>query len=201
MPITKGISDYFSKLEEIEVSELQEEFSLKEDGTILENRLGNKILYPQVVPQSVKDALFNSIIIRKVIKLNLTKFYNKNLKKIDIPEEFLDLVPDLQNLTAAFIDTIKPSGITTICIKSGQFGRRDIGTLLRPDNLQKGGFVTIGIKGQQYQIETDSLVVISIPESRADITFSSTSSKLLGKKIISTQIVSGKLGLIIDARV
>lgn len=201
MPATKGIFNYFSKLEEIEVNELQEEFSLREDPTILENRLGNKILYPGVVPQNEKDVLFNGVIIRKLIKLDPVKFYNKNLKKIDIPEKFLNLVPDLKNLAAAFIDTVKLPGITTLCIKSDQFGRRDIGTLLRPDNLEKGSFITIGIKGQQYQVEAGSLVVIPISESRADITFSSTNAKLMGKKIISTQIVSGKLGLIIDARI
>lgn len=201
MPAIKGIFDYFSKLEEIDVSELQKEYSLKEGLTILENRLGNRILYPRVIPQSEKDILFNGVIIRKIIKLDLAKFYNKNLKKIDIPEEFLNLVPDLQNLVAAFIDTIKPNGITAICIKSGQFGRHDIGTLLHPDDLRKGSFITIGIKGKQYQIEAGSMVIIPIPESRVDITFSSTNAKLMGKKIISTQIVSGKLGLIIDARV
>lgn len=201
MPAAKGIFNYFSKLEEIQVSELQEEFSLREDPTILENRLGNKILYPGIIPQNEKDILFNAVIIKKVIELDLAKYYNKNLKKIDIPEEFLNLIPDLQNLVAVFIDAIKPNGITAICIKSDQFGRREIGTILRPDNLQKGSFVTIGIKGQQYQIEVGSLVVIPTFEHRADITFSSTSAKLMGKKIISTQIVSGKLGLIIDARI
>jgi hypothetical protein len=201
MPATKGLLNYLSKLEEIDISDLRQGSSLKEDETILENRLGNIIIYPQVLPQTEKDLLFNYILIRKIICLNLGVLYNNNLKRIDIPEEFLEFVPNLQNLVGAFIDVIKTSGVTTLCLKSNKIGRLDLGTLIRPEELQTGSFITIGVKDQQYQIETGSMVIIPIPESRADITFTSTTAKLMGKKVMVMQIVAGKLGLIVDARI
>lgn len=196
-----SLSDYFSKLEEIAVSDIQQWLSKPEDPTILENKIGNRMLYPQVVPQTAKDLAFDFAIIRKVIELNQTKFYNKNLKRIDIPEEFLQYFPDIQKLVAVFIDAVLPIGITSFWMKSYTLGRKNLGTLIRPENIQTGNLITISVAGRQYQIKAGSLVIIPIPQSKADMTFTSTSATLMGKKILSIQIVTGQLGLIIDTRI
>lgn len=201
MPVFLGLSGYFSKLEEDDSDNLQSWLCLKKDRTILENEIGNKILYPQVVPQTKEDVLFNNVFLRKIIELNIGELYNKNLKRIDIPEVFLELVPDLQSLAGAFIDVIKPEGITVFTFKSNCFGRKNLGSIIRPENLQPGCFITIGIGEKQYQIKIGSLIVIPVPESKTDITFTSITAKLMNKKILSAQIAGGKLGLIIDARI
>lgn len=201
MPTIKGLFDYFIKFEEIDITDLQKWLPSKEDYTILENRFGNRILYPQVVPQTIGDLLFDFAIIRKIIEQNQTKFYNKNLKRIDIPEVFLEHFPDLQSLVGVIIDVIQPLGITTFWIKSNEFGSNSLGTYIKPENLEKGGLITIGIKGQLYQIKVGSLMIIPITESRVDIIFSSSSAKLMGKKNFSVEVVTGRLGLIIDARI
>lgn len=201
MPSVKGLFDYFSKFEEINTDDLQKWLSVQDDQIIFENRLANRLLYPQVVAQTEADLLFDFSLVREIIKQNITKLYQKNLKRIDIPEQFLEYFPNLQKLAALFIDVTEPSGITTFWMKSDQCGRKNLGTVIRPDNLQMGGFITIGLKEQQYQIETGSLVIIPVPESRADITFTSNEAKLMGKKILITQVITGELGLIIDARI
>lgn len=201
MPIVKGLSDYFAKFEEISTADLQKWLSLQDDQIIFENRLANRLLYPQVISQTAADLLFDFTIVREMIKQNVAKLYHKNLKRIDIPEQFLAYFPDLKKLAGAFIDVIESLGITTFWLKSDQYGMKSLGTVIRPENLQMGGFITIGLKGQQYQIKTGSLVIIPVPESRVDITFTSNSAKLMGKKIFVTQIVTGNLGLIIDARI
>lgn len=201
MPAVKGLFDYFLKFEGVEVEDLQKWLKVKEDRTILENRLGNRILYPQTIPQNQKDLLFDFAIIRKIIEQNQTKFYNKNLKRISIPEVFCEHFPNLQNLTGAFIDATMPCGITTFFIESNKFGRKQIGTYIRPEDLQATSLIIIGVKNQQYQIQAGSLVVIPIPESRVDITFTSSTAKLMNKKILSVQVVGGQLGLIVDARI
>lgn len=201
MPTVKGLFDYFLKFEGVEVEDLQKWLKVKEDRTILENRLGNRILYPQTIPSNQKDLLLDFAIIRKIIEQNQTKFYNKNLKRIDIPEVFCEHFPNLQNLAGAFISAIAPCGITTFFIESNQFGRKQIGTYIRPENLQAGCLIIIGVKNQQYQIQAGILIVIPVPESRIDITFTSSVAKLMGKKILSVQVVGGQLGLIVDARI
>ncbi len=201
MPAVKGLFDYSLRFEGIEVEDLQKWLRTPEDRTILENRLGNRILYSQTIPQNQKDLLFDFAIIRKIIEQNQARLYNKNLKRIDIPEAFCEHFPDLQKLAGVFIDAISPGGITTFSIKLNQFGRKQIGTYIRPENLQAGGLLIISVKNQQYQIKTGNLVVIPVPQSRVDITFTSTTAKLTGKKILSIQVVGGPLGLIVDARI
>lgn len=196
-----GLSDYFSKLEEVSVSDIQQWLPHPEDPTILENKIGNRMLYSQVVPQTPQDLAFDFAIIRKAIELNQTKFYNKNLKKIDIPEEFFQHFPDIQKLVVAFIDTILPIGITTLGMQSYTLGHKNLGTLIRPENLEKGSTITITVAGHQYQIKVGSLVTIPVPQSKADMTFTSGSASLMGKKIVSIEIVTGQLGLIVDTRI
>lgn len=195
-----GLLEYLSKLEEVSVSDIQQWLITPEDPTILENRIGNRMLYPQIVPQSKEDLDFDFAIIRKIIELNQVKFYNKNLKRIEIPEEFLNHFPDINKLVSTFIDAILPQGITTFWIKSTVFGRKNLGTLIRPDNLKSDSIITIGIAGHQYQIKAGSIVIIPIPQAKTDMTFTSSSATLMGKKIISIEIVTGQFGLIIDAR-
>lgn len=201
MPILQGLSYYFSKLEEIETADLQNWLPLKEDRTILENKIGNRMLYPRIIPETKEDLLFNCLMLKKVIALNKDIVYSKNLKRIDIPEFLLEFVPEIQNLIGIFIEAIRPEGITTLSLNSDHFERKNLGTLIRPENLQTGSFITIGIKDKHYQIKTGSLVVIPLLGLKTDVTFTSTEAKLLGKKIFSTQVNSGQLGLIIDTRI
>lgn len=201
MPAVKGLFNYLQKFEEIGVNDLQKWLKVKEAGTILENRLGNRILYSQTIPQNPQDLSFDSAVIREIIELNQTKFYNKNLKRIDIPEIFSDRFPNLQNLTGAFIDAISPNGITAFFLISDRLGRKNLGTYIRPENLQEKGIIIIGIKDQQYQIRAGCLAVIPALESKVDITFSSSTAKLTNKKILTAEVVGGQLGIIIDARI
>lgn len=201
MPSIKGLADYFAEFEEINTNDLQQWLSVQGDRVIFENRFANRLLYPQIIPQTAKDLSFDFIVLREIIKQNMTKLYHKNLKRVDIPEQFLAYFPDLQKLVRVFIDAVEPIGITTFWLKSDQYGSKNLGTVIRPDNLQVGGFVTIGLKGQQYQIKTGSLVIIPVPESRVDITFTAQRATLMGKKICMAQVVTGNLGLIVDARV
>lgn len=201
MPKVNPLHEYFSTLEDVAVSDIQAWLGHQEDLTILENRIGNRMLYPQVIPQTINDLAFDFAIVRKVIELNQTKFYNKNLKRIDIPVEFTTHFPDMKKLVVAFIDGILPPGITTFWMKSVSFGPKNLGTLIRPENLKVGDVVNIGIEGRQYQIKSDSFVVIPIPRSRADMTFTSPSASLIGKKILSIEVATGQLGLIVDTRI
>ncbi len=201
MPAVQGLFDYYLKLEGIEVEDIQKWLKVKEDHTISENRLGNRILYSQTIPQNQKDLLFDFAILRRIIEQNQSRFYNKNLKRIDIPEVFFEHFTDLQKLVGVFIDVILPSGITTFLLKLNRLGRKQIGTYIRPEKLQMGGLIIIGIKNQQYQIQVGSLIVIPVTESKVDVTFTSSTVELMSKKILSIQVVGGQLGLIIDTRI
>lgn len=201
MPRLNGLFDYIAKLEDVSVSDVQKWLPAREDEVILQNKIGNRILYPGVVSLTKKDLIFELAIIRKVIEVNQNKLYNKNLKRIDIPDDFLEYFPDLQNLVGAFIDAIHPLGITSFWLKSEILGKKNLGTLIHPEQLQAGGLITIGIHDKQYQIKIGSLVIIPILQSRIDLTFTSDSARLMGKKIISTEVVTGQLGLIIDTRI
>lgn len=200
MPKLTGLHEYFSKLEDVAIADIRMWLGKTEDLTILENRIGNRILYPQIIPQTAKDLQFDFAVVRKVIEVNQTKFYNKNLKRIEIPEEFLYHFPDIKKLVAAFVDALSPPGITTFWMKSIAFKPRNLGTLIRPENLKTGETLTIGVGGKQYPIKAGSLVIIPITTPHADMTYTSANATLLGKKILSIEVVTGQLGLIIDTR-
>src|SRR3990167_9440024 len=112
MPKLTGLFSSFDDLDQISPEAIASWLKPAPELTSLENYLANKILYPQAVPLTKHDMQIDLAILREALRMNGPKpgeqksnallggnpFLNITLRKILIPERFLDFVPDLASL-------------------------------------------------------------------------------------------------------
>jgi len=199
MPKDQNFYDYLPKISTLSLKEISLWLKRGEDGRILENELGNKILYPRAVAISEKDMMFDLAILREVIKANPGNYYNLTFNKINIPGDFLTRIPDIFKIVLAFIDVIEPENITSVFLRS-EIGVRQLGTVIRPIIKSEKGVIILLVSGEKYQIEIGSLATIPMDNRRIDIKFESDTAILLGKHSVSTEIMGGEMGLVVDTR-
>lgn len=200
MPKLRGIFDYFPGLESIPIEKITTWFKNPENPKILENQLGNRVLYPQAVPTTAAGMNFDLAILREALKIHSLEYYSSSLKKIYIPEFFLDRFPNLQDLVWAFIEAFLPIGITAIYLRNESVGAKNLGTLIRPESLEKEGWVNVELNSQKYQVKVGSLMVIPIPISKVDFKFASETANIAGKNKVTAIVCGGALGIIVDTR-
>lgn len=196
----KGLLEFFPQLETLSIDNIMLWLGSHGDATLLENRLGNRILYPQTIPISVSDLVFDFALLREALKLEPQKYYSQNLKRIYIPQLFLDRFPDMSKLIWAFVDTFKPPGLTAIVEKIDDVGTKNLGTYIKPEVINKEGWIYLWIGAKKYQVKVGSLMIIPAPSNRVDIKLESASVLFLGKKELSSEVFGGQFGLMIDAR-
>lgn len=198
MPKLSGVFANLSDIIRIRAEDVKDWSKRREDVRIIDNEIGNRILYPTVVPVSEEDLSLNLAIIREVIELHPEKYFDKLANKILIPENFLSVVPDLSKLALTFIDAFHPYGCTAIFLKN-RLGAKNLGTLLKA-NVLGDGIVGVWIHGEKQFIRTGTIKSLKVEESRVDIKFESEVAELFGRKEIAVEVVGGKVGLIVDAR-
>jgi len=191
MPKLTGLFDHFPKLNTVTADMVTAWLGGKADAKLLENRLGNRILYPSAIPCSAEDINFDLVILREAVKTQPQDFINQNLRLIYIPEEFGQFFPDLRTLAVAFVDALKPRGITSIVLKSATLGLKNLGSVIKPEVISPSGTILIRIHDQKYEVAESGKV---------DINFQSRAAKLLGKDNATLEVAGGKLGLLVDTR-
>lgn len=170
------------------------------DTKILDNKLGNRVLYPSAVPYSAEDLAFDLAVLREVVRLNPQNYFNQNLKVIYIPAGFLQHFPDLHKLVWAFADTLALPEITSILLKSETLGLKNLGTIIKPKIELSTGVISVWIHDKEYEVKVGSLTVIPVESSKVDIKFQSQAVKLLGSNDVTLEVTGGELGLLVDAR-
>lgn len=200
MPKLTGFFDSFPKLDQVTVEGVAVWLGRRTDAKILDNKLGNRILYPLAVPYSAEDSVFDLAILREAVKIHSQDYYNRNLKLIYIPEEFLQHFPDLHKLVWAFADALVLSEVTSILLKSETLGLKNLGTIIKPKIELSTGVILIWIRDKKYEVKVGSLTVIPVESSKVDIKFQSRAAKLQGGDGVTMEVAGGKLGLVIDAR-
>lgn len=220
MPKLSGLFDSFDNLDQIEVNSLIPWLQNVPTTPIqLENYLANKILYPEALSLTALDMKIDLAIIREALRINGPKpnqvegpllgdnpFLNITLRKIIIPERFLNYVPDLLSLAWAFVD-----GLLLDRKKTDSFedlwtvilvGDIDevVGSVLLPQFDGSGDRMDFTLMGMNYQIKAGSLTRVPCMKSRCKIDYKFDSGMILGKKISSIEVNGGRLGLMIDGR-
>lgn len=215
-----GLFDSFDNLDQIDINSLL--IWLKGVPIVsvqLENYLANKILYPATVPITAIDMKIDLAILREVLRLNGPKigsleesllgdnpFLNTTLRKIIIPEKFLSFVPDLINLTWAFVDGLllnrKKKDLYEDLWTVVLVGDSDeiVGSVLLPEFGSKQENLDISIQGENYKIKAGSLTRISCSKPRCELAYTITNGNILGKNAGAIELYGGKLGLMIDGR-
>lgn len=201
MPEINGVFDKFSNLSQISAAALVLWLPKTFDTKIIENYLGNKLLYPSSVPTSQREELIDLAILREAIKLSPDKYFDANSNKIYIPAEISNYFLNMTKVAWAFIDVFVKNPFTTIVNRGNVV--KNAGTVLKLDVNNPKGVVDIWIKnqGKKYQVKVGSLTVIPVNLPKVDIKFASSSATLAGQASLEVEIAGGILGVVIDGRI
>lgn len=214
-----GLFDSFDNLDQIDINSLTSWFKNPPAPNILENYLANKILYPGTLPQTETDMKIDLVILRQLLRMNGPKpgqtgspllgdnpFLNITLRKIIIPDKFLQYMPDLVSLAWAFIDGLLLNrqkhdifdDFWTIVLTADS--DETVGSVILPEFDNQGGILSLSLSGNTYRIKAGSLTRIPCIKPGCEISYQSGNGRILGKKTGVMEVSGGRLGLMIDGR-
>lgn len=220
MPKLTGLFDSFDNLDAISPEMIASWLKPVPPLAQLENYLANRILYPQTLPQTPSDIQIDLAILREALKRNgpdasLSKpnallggnpFLNITLRKLLIPQEFLNFVPDLAVLTFAFIDALLLGrknddwfeDVWTVVL-TGET-EEVAGSLIIPRFEGSRGVLNFNLLGKNYQIRPGSLTIIPCLNDRCRLVYKIQNGKVLGRAENAVEVYGGRLGLMFDGR-
>lgn len=199
MPKVSGVFESFKDLDLVPIEDINkwvDKLSLQPQ--IIENYLGNLILYPQMAPLKPEDLKLDLAILREAFKRN-PGFYSPNQRKLSIPLGFAERFGDLKEVILAFLDGVKMSEITQVVV-SGNGHEEVVGSVITPKFTKDNAEVELTIEEKFYKVKKGSLTVVPCPKSRCHIIFKATEATLISKKDITVESYGGSLGIVIDAR-
>lgn len=214
-----GLFDSFDNLDRVTSEAIAAWLKNPPQFSQLENYLANKILYPQTFPISAAQMQIDLAILREALKINGPKVSNKTnpllgdnpflnitLRKILIPERFLNFIPDLISLTWAFIDALLLNrrksdwfeDIWTIVLTDDS--DEIVGSVVLPQFEGNKGVMEISVLKRKYKILAGGLTVLPCSKNRCEIVYKLQNGHILGKAEDAIEVSGGKLGLFIDGR-
>lgn len=214
-----GLFDSFDNLDQIDIDSLITWFKPSPQSILLENYLANKILYPQTIPMTEADMKIDLALLREVLRVNGPKmtntpnvflgenpFLNLTLRKILIPERFLQFVPNLVNLTWAFVDALLLDrkkedwfeDLWTVVVVDDI--DEIVGSVILPQFIDKRGEMEINVLGRVYKIPSGGLTVVPCDKDRCEVAYKISEGKVLGKSESALELYGGKLGIMVDGR-
>lgn len=201
MPKLSGVFSLFKNLEKIAPQSLNHWLKLNENPHYLYNFIGNRILYPGVIPLSFREVDMDFAILKEAVRLNKQLFYfdsgipnQPGDKKIVIPEEFVNRFPPLERLGASMVEALTPSGIIAIYIKPSTASGKSlelVGSVIAPTLLSTEGAPQILINNNPVKVNLGTMVVFPFEDRHLRVKIDSLDEILVS---------GGKLGLIIDLR-
>lgn len=198
MPAFKGLLSYISNVEKIEAEKIASILLFKGDLKIIENQLGNLLLYPQTIPINKNESDFDSAVLKEILRLEPENFYNPNLKRIYIPEVFIRIFPNLFKLAFIFIDLLKPVNLTSFLLKSENFGVKNLGTYIKPENMAEHCFLDVKFGQKKFHVLAGKIVIIPMSQQKIDLELESNCNLIENKNKFYAEVVGGDIGLIVD---
>lgn len=223
MPKLSGLFESFDNLDQVDIDSLigwLKGVPTNLNPIHLENYLANKILYPAALPLTQVDMKIDLAILREILRMSGPKegsntnsmlgdnpFLNATLRKIIIPEKFLQYIPDLVSLTWAFVDGLLLNrkkedyfeDIWTVILADDI--DQVVGTILLPQFNGESDVMNLKLLGKNFKIKSSNLAVVPCPKDRCEIAYKFNQGQILGKKENALEVYGGKLGLMIDGRI
>lgn len=206
-----GLFAAFDNLESISAEDLMRWLKPPHNLIVIQNLLANRILYPQVVPITKDELDFDLSLLKEALRSEKVKFLkaDKNFldkvgKKILIPEDFLQVIPDISRLVLTFIDglflekTLQENSRIWTVLTSGE-NAHVLGTVVFP-HFEGNGQMQFQLDGKNFLAKQGKLMVIPCPRGHCHLTFRFTSGEILGLKEGMIEVYGGQLGLIVDGR-
>lgn len=202
----QGIFDQFENLDLIPILDISRWLKNPTSVTNLENYVANRILYPQTIATTSLSLEIDLAILREALRRN-PKFLNSTSRKILIPKSFTKLVPNLSQLTWAFVDAYllnhpreELAQDLWKVILTSEDTTEIIGTVLLPIFQSSRGMMEIFLDGKSYKIKKGSLTIVPCSKNQCTIGFKVSEGQLLGRNESAVQVSGGKMGLMIDGR-
>lgn len=195
-----GLLDYFPKIENASAEMVAKNINFgKSDAILIENEIGNLLLYPQVVPESQEQLQIHLSLVCQAMSEDPSRFLNRNLKRLTIPEFIINRFPDFYQILTAFIDVLHLDNLTTIVMKSDRLGLINLGTyILLPEKVITGS-LTLWIGNKSYLIRPNSIQVYQARQTKVDVKISSSKDRS-NETSLSSEVSGGNIGLIVDTR-
>lgn len=205
MPKLTGVFENFRDLEAVTAQNILRWISAHPNPITVENFVANRIIYPQVVPESMADLELDMAILREAIRTSHEFVDLKNLR-IFIPETLFSRIPDLTKLVWVFVDAYligwndKNPGknVWTVVLKRSQ-GEEILGSVIMPEFHAKNSCINLTIRSKNIQVKKGQLSVVPCA-SQCKFSFSLSNGLVLGMQQGLLQVPGGKLGLMIDGR-
>lgn len=213
-----NIFDYFPDSDKISAFDLAPFLPEKYDLKLLENELGNRLLYPYRIPVTEKELRFDLAILHAALKANASTFYKQPTQnglnsKIIIPEGLLPYFPNLLTIIWVYINCLNPIGIIGLYLQT-EVGAKNLGTLIRPQIQSSSGQARLpdgqavvevsqesaAAPKQKYQIKMGSTLIIPAPNTHVDIIFDCPGAKIANRNPLTAHVVGGQLGVVVDLR-
>lgn len=191
MPKLFGVFDKFKDLDRIPITDISRWLPFKSQALILENFVGNRILYSQTIPVMQEDLQIDLAILREVVRASIDDYYDSKTQKLIIPKSFIQRFPPLKMLVTAIIETINPTGIVTLYIKDDSGISEVIGSLIAPAPSIIEQTRDITINGQILPLKQGMLSFIPLQERHLRIKLDHVDEMM---------VPGGDLGLLIDLR-
>lgn len=216
-----GLFDTFDNLDQIEAEDIIKWLKPTPQTVQVENYLANKILYPQTLPVTKEDMQLDLAILREALRINGPKdkiasegnmlgnnpFLNVTLRKIIIPQKFLQFIPDLTTIVWAFVDGLlsnrrkedffRDLWMVVVSDDTDQI----VGSLILPQFQNKLSRFNLSFGGKNFVIRPGSLTVLPCPNESCELSFKFTGGKFMGKIESVLEVYGGNLGLMIDGRI
>lgn len=214
--VSFGLFDVFDNLDSISAEAIALWLKPVPEFSRIENYLANKILYPQTLPQTEYEMQIDLGILREALRMNAPEggnallgnnpFINVTLRKILIPQKFLEFVPNVSVLAMVFIDAFLTStpkkdffaDLWTIVLTDD--ADEVVGSLILPEFDQSSGRMNLSVSGKDYLIRPGSFNIIPCSKERCEIIYKIKNGKMLGKSENAVEVAGGSLGLLVDGR-
>jgi hypothetical protein len=190
MPKLTGIFSGFLDLDQLSADDLNHWLKAKENPFYLENYIGDRILYPQAIPVSLRDLEIDLAILREYLRRHPEIVYNSKTKKMFIPEELEMRFPPLQKLVGAILDVIVLSEPTPIIVRRVNNSVEIVGTIISYTPV-KEGFTDVNINGQTLKLETETVTILPSREEHVVAQIAHNNP---------VNVAGGSLGIVIDLR-
>lgn len=190
MPKLTGVFSRFTDLEELNVEGINYWLKVKENPFYLENYIGNRILYSQAIPVSLRDLEIDLAILREYLRGHPEIVYNAKTKKMFIQEELEMRFPPLQKLIGAVLDVLILEGTTPIIIHRIDGVVEVVGTIIS-HTPQKEGFTDVNINGQILKLETETVTILPNKEQHVVVQIGDEPT---------FNVSGGTLGVVVDLR-
>lgn len=190
MPKLSGVFEIFKNLEKIPPENLNNWLKIKQEVHFLQNFIGNRILYPQVIPLTATEMAMDWSLLIEAVRLDKNPFIDEDKKKIFIPKQLYGRFPNLSQLATSFIQALDVVGVWTLYLKSSE-EELVLGTVIAPSVLTSDGPMKVIINGKEYQANLGEISVYSNQDHHLRVIVDALDEVL---------VTGGDVGLLVDLR-